>query len=125
MALEWQKAVTVICAILSGCAVTPDQIRQLGPKAQYQFDVDYKSAANCISRQYDNIFQALRTDVRDGDQDIEILVRSNAAAVSVLSIKNTSPTRAELYITNSSINSSGWIKYTDQAVEACKGKKII
>jgi hypothetical protein len=124
--MEWEKTLILALSIVAtGCAVTPDQIRQLGPKAQYQFDIDYRSAANCISRQYDNIFQALRTDIRDGEQDIEILVRSNSATVSVLSIKNTSPTNANLYVTNSSINSSGWIKYTDQAVQACGGRKII
>lgn len=125
MAMERQKTLAIIaCMAISGCAVTPDKIKELGSKAKYQFDTDYRTAANCVSRQYDNIFQGLATNVRDGDQDIEIILKSHAASISVLSIKNVSPATADLYVTNSTIGASGWIEYTNQAVTACNGKAI-
>lgn len=123
--MERQKALAIIaCMALSSCAVTPDKIKELGPKARYQFETDYRTAANCVSRQYDNIFQGLATNVRDGDQDIEIILKSHAATISVLSIKNLSPTTADLFVTNGTIGASSWVDYTNRAVSACRGKAI-
>jgi hypothetical protein len=121
MDLERKKTLALLAAALAGCATTPAQIRELGPRAEYQFQSDYRAVANCISRQYDEIFQALRTDVRDGEADIEILVRTTSATVSILSIKNTKPATAALYTTNGSLGS--WVSYTDKAVANCQGIK--
>lgn len=79
--------------VLAGCAQTPAQVLEAGPRTVHDTQLDSSRAAGCISRNAENMVDSIQAPVRPLPQPnhFEVIVRNMNASGSVLLIAQTEP----------------------------------
>lgn len=86
---------TVVLSVcfLAGCAMTPQQVLESGPRTRHELQMDAPRAAGCIGRNADNLVDSIQSSMRPLPEAgrYEVLIRNMNAQGSVLLIAHVEP----------------------------------
>lgn len=93
-------ATGLLCGLV-GCAMTPQQVLDAGPRTTHDLQLDAPRAAGCIGRNADNLIDSIQSSMRPLPENgrYEVLIRNMNAHGSVLLIAHVAPRGASAVAT--------------------------